>query len=273
MQIFDTIIKKDDSSRFTCIAIPFDAKKRFKRPKGTILVKGTINDVPFRSKLLSRGFGNHIMLLNKALQKKIGFTGDYLPAHVTMALDGVSEKKSGAKPDLAQCHVDAVTAICSRRSIRKFSSEPISDTALDTILYAGLCAPSAKDMRPYHFVVIKDRDSLSELSRSNPNAYMLPDAACAIVICGDRNTESIREFLLADCSAAAQNILLCAHGLSLGAVWCGVVANSTWSKLIARKLSLPMKVEPVAVIALGHTLKGKPASDNWDAGKIHDERW
>ncbi len=64
------------------------------------------------------------VLLGKALQKEIGFSGDDFPARVTMGLDDVGEKKSDDKPLLIQGNIDVVTAIASRRSIRKFSSEP-----------------------------------------------------------------------------------------------------------------------------------------------------
>lgn len=55
--IFDTIIKKDEADRFTLIEVPFPAREVFRKPKGTILVHGTINGITYRSKLLVRGGG------------------------------------------------------------------------------------------------------------------------------------------------------------------------------------------------------------------------
>lgn len=80
---------------------------------------------------------------------------------------------------------------------------------------------------------------------------MLESAACGIVICGDKNAEGMKEFLYADCAAAAQNILLCIHGLGLGGVWYGVAAHSDWQKFMAACFELPPKLEPVLVIAVG----------------------
>ena len=120
---------------------------------------------------------------------------------------------------------------------------------------------------------MKDKTMLAALASYNPNARMLADAACAMIVCGDRNAEGMKEFLYADCAAVSQNILLCAHGLGLGAVWCGVVMNSDWKKRIAKELKFPVKVEPISVIALGYPNESKEEEDRWDAGKIHFDRW
>ena len=102
---------------------------------------------------------------------------------------------------------------------------------------------------------------------------MLKDAACGIVVCGDRNNEGRKEFLYEDCAAATQNILLSSHGLGLGAVWCGVVQNSDWKKLIIDTLNLPLKIEPVSVIALGYPDECRQAEERWDSGKVHFDKW
>lgn len=152
-------------------------------------------------------------------------------------------------------------------------AKAIDDKMLNTLLTAGLQAPSAKNKRPCHIVVVKDKTMLAALASYNPNARMLADAACAMIVCGDRNAEGMKEFLYADCAAVSQNILLCAHGLGLGAVWCGVVMNSDWKKRIAKELKFPVKVEPISVIALGYPNESKEEEDRWDAGKIHFDRW
>ena len=274
MQIFDTKIVRDESGRLTYIELPFDAKNVFNKPKGTIFVTGTINDIPYRSKLLSRGNGKQIMSFDKSLQKAIGFCGETMPVHITMLPEDVDmQNNTDVKPIVDTCNIDVLTAIRTRHSIRKYTSEPIVDGLLNTILHAGLYAPTAKNKRPYHFIVIKNRDTLSELSCNNPNASMLVHAACGIVICGDRNIEGMKEFLYADCAAAAQNILLCIHSLGLGGVWCGVAANSEWYKLIIEKLNLPLKVQPIAVIALGNPDENKVSNGKWESEKIHYDIW
>lgn len=274
MRTFDTIIGKDASGRLTVIEIPFDAKEVFCRPKGTIYVNGTINGVEYRGKLLSRGKGSFLFVLDKTLQKSIGYNGNAMMVHVTMSAEKPDMQQEDIRePVTADCHMDTLTAIKTRQSIRRFTSQPVSEELLQTILCAGLYAPSAKNKRPFHFVVIRDKQLLSELSQSNSNAVMLESCALAIAICGDRSVEGMKEFLYADCAAAAQNMLLAIHSLGLGGVWCGVVANSDWRKLLIHKLTLPPKLEPVTVLAVGWPDETKAMCSRWEAGKIHYEKW
>ena len=274
MQIFKAEIIKEENGRLVFLELPFAAKDVFSIQKGTIYVKGTMNDIEYRNKLLSRGNGKYILVLNKELQKRVGFVGERMTVSVTMDVE-----REGAKNDTlgevetAASDIDVVTAIRNRQSIRKFTSRQIEDKVLNTILNAGLQAPTAKNKRPYHFIVIKDRDVLGKLASRNSNAGMLKDAPCGILICGDSNIEGIREFLYADCAAAAQNMLLCCHGLGLGAVWCGVVRNSDWQKLLVEEFHIPVKIEPVAVIPIGYPDECREIANRWDNSKIHIDTW
>lgn len=274
MEQFDAQIKKDGSDRLTIMEIPFDAKAVFRKPKGTIYVSGTINGIGYRGKLLSRGNGKFIMVLNKAMQKSIGFDGQAMTANITMSAENLQPVRDvPEKPADITCGMDVLTAIKTRQSIRKFSSKPVSQDMVNTVLCAGMCAPTAKNKRPYHFIVIRDRHILSDLARHNPNAAMLEFSAGAIVICGDKNREGLKEFLYADCAAATQNMLLSIHGLGLGGVWCGVASNSEWRKLLIEQLTLPNKLEPVSVIGFGWPDEGKELNSRWDTAMVHYEKW
>ena len=225
-------------------------------------------------KLLSRGKGEYILVINKALQKAAGFHGDRMMVKVSMSAEREDVKKTDSNEmDTVRSNMDVITAIKSRKSIRRFTTEPVDDKILNTILTAGLQAPAAKNKRPCHLVVVREKTMLATLASHNPNARMLSDAACAIIVCGDRNVEGMREFLYADCAAASQNILLSAHGLGLGAVWCGVAMNSDWKKLNVEGLKLPVKVEPISVIALGYPGESKKEEDRWNTGKVHFDKW
>lgn len=274
MQIFDGEIKKDEGGRLTCIALPFNAKEVFCAPAGTIFVAGTINGAAYRSRLLARGGGSYCLVVGKALQKTVGFCGSPLAAHVTMAHEAETPPQlfGGDSAALAS-GMDVLTAIKTRRSIRHFTGEPIGPDALHTILAAGMCAPTAKNKRPCHFILLQNRRLLVELAQENPNAAMLEQAACGIVVCGDQAREGTKEFLHQGCAAATQNILLCAHGLGLGGVWCGVVAGSSWQKLLVQRLELPIKLLPVAVVALGHPSEAGAPRECWQPEKLHCEKW
>lgn len=274
MQYFKAEIIKNENGRLVYITLPFDAKEIFHITKGTIYVEGKINDVNYRSKLISRGKGIYILVLNKDMQKRVGFCGCKQMVDVSMRLE--QEELNNGKLKIIETmnsDVDVVTAIKTRRSIRKFKNKRVDDKLLYTILNAGLQAPTAKNKRPYHFIVVKDKDILGKLAQCNPNARMLENAACGIIVCGDSNIEGMKEFLYADCAAATQNILLCSHGLGVGAVWCGVVMNSEWKKLIIEEFDLPLKVVPTAIVAIGYPDEEKAINDGWESSKIHFDKW
>ena len=279
MQTFPAEILKDTAGRLTYLPLPFSAREIFHQPKGTIYVQGTINGIPYRSRLLSRGSGCYIMLIDKVLQKSLGFCGLPLPVSVTMSLDAPAQPSgspAAPSPSLSPCAMDTITAVKTRTSVRHYTDAPITPDALNTLLYAGMCAPSAKNKRPWHFLLLEDRNLLTELSATNPNARMLAGAACGIVVCGDRNIEGTNDFLCEACAAATQNILLCAHSLALGAVWCGVLPHSPWQKLLTQTLNLPPKVSPIIVIALGHPAPSATSPEKaapWDPAKLHRATW
>lgn len=274
MEIFDALIQKDNAGRLTFFEIPFDARKRFRKPKGTIYVSGMINDVQYRSKLLSRGGGKFILVVDKTLQKSIGFNGQIMSAHITMLskdMEQVGEKQK--EPIAVSSDMDVITAMKTRQSIRKFTSKPVEENMITAILCCGMYAPTAQNKRPYHFIVIRNRRILVEFAKQSVHAAMLADAAGAIIVCGDKNVEGMKELLYADCASAAQNILLGIHGLGLGGVWCGVASNSDWRKMMIATLELPPKMEPFAVIAYGWPDEEKELIDRWDKGKVHYDKW
>ncbi|MDW7754170.1 MAG: nitroreductase family protein, partial [Brevefilum sp.] len=113
-------------------------------------------------------------------------------------------------------------AIFTRRSVRDFKHDPVSDNDLNDLLRAAMQAPSAKNEQPWHFIVIDDPEILHAIPEFHPYSKMLMDAPLAILVCSDRKLETKRASWLQDCSAATQNILLAAHALGLGAVWLGI---------------------------------------------------
>lgn len=182
-------------------------------------------------------------------------------------------KRTHGGPAFAATNMDVLTAIRERRSIRRYTGEPVSEEQLNTILHAGLCAPTARNRRPFHFIVIREEERLTELAKGKLHARMLSSAACGIVVCGDKTVEDRMEHFYADCFAATQNILLAIHGLGLGGVWLGVTRNSEFDQVIKKTLELPASIEPTAVIALGHPAEERPSPQTWEESKIHYEKW
>lgn len=175
------------------------------------------------------------------------------------------------QPVLHSCDMDVLTAIETRRSIRRYTGEPVSEEMLHTLLHAGFCAPSAKNCRPWEFVVVRSRDKLKCFSEHAQYQKMAEHAAFAIVVCGDTRRLDHHDLLLNDCSAAVENILLAAHGLGLGAVWCGIVNELV--NFFRQQLSLPEEVLPVALVAVGHPAEERPVPERYDPSHVHFEAY
>ncbi|MFO7968219.1 MAG: nitroreductase family protein [Archaeoglobaceae archaeon] len=173
--------------------------------------------------------------------------------------------------------MDALEMISRRRSIRKYRDEEIDDDKIETLLKSAMYAPSAINEQPWHFIVVKDKDSLKELSKTLAYGKMLSEAAAAIVICADKGLCKTKEdFWVQDCSAATQNILLAATAMGIGSVWLGIYPNKDRVKAIADHFGVPENIVPFNVISLGYPqderdLKEKP--ERFKKDRIHYSRW
>ncbi|MGQ9621098.1 MAG: nitroreductase family protein [Bacteroidales bacterium] len=164
--------------------------------------------------------------------------------------------------------------LLTRRSIRKYTGEKINDRDIDLIIKAGMYAPSANNKRPWHFVIIDDREVMDRIMTAHPYASMLKDASHAIVVCGDLKKQNAPGYYLLDCSAATQNVLLAAHALGYGAVWLGVEPREGRIRAISEILKLPEDIRPVSVVSVGVPAE-KPHAlpERYEPGKIRKNRW
>jgi nitroreductase len=163
--------------------------------------------------------------------------------------------------------VEAVDLIFKRRSIRKFTDEPVSNAQIDLLLQAAMAAPTAMNLKPWHFVVVTEAEILRRINHTLIFGKM--KAPCAVSVCGDlRAGKRVEKFWIQDCSAATENLLLAATGLGLGAVWCGVTPIERYQKQIAEILLLPQGVIPLNVIFIGHPAEEKPPRTQYDPKNI-----
>lgn len=105
-----------------------------------------------------------------------------------------------------------------RRSIRKFTEEEVSEELIDELLHAAMSGPSACNRRPWDFYVITNQEVLKNLESATRFTKM--KARLAIVVCGNLSRalpQQLAAYWIQDCSAATENILLCATDLGLGA--------------------------------------------------------
>ncbi len=164
-------------------------------------------------------------------------------------------------------------AILARRSIRKYTPDPVSDENIDKMLQAAMAAPLGGNRKTLHFIIIKDRDTLNKLAEDHPYAKMLSDAPLCIAVCGDPSMTPLpRNFVPQDCSAATMNILHAAVALGLGAVWIGLALDEHYD--MARKhLNIPENIHPHNLIAICHPAEHKEPRTQYEKTRIHHEKW
>lgn len=164
-------------------------------------------------------------------------------------------------------------AIHTRRSIRKYTGEPVSKEDEKTIIRAACYAPSAHNYQPWRFVVVREKATLQRIADEHPYAKMLPQAGMCIVVCGDTKVQNRAGFIAEDCAAAIQNMLLAAHGLGLGAVWCGLYPVEERAKCVAGCLGIPDDIIPVGLVVLGHPAQTREAGERYKEELVHQEQW
>jgi nitroreductase len=165
--------------------------------------------------------------------------------------------------------------IFSRRSVRKYQNKDVPDEMVRDLLEAAMAAPSAVAKDPWHFIVVRDAGTRKKIAEGLPNGKMLVDAPVGIVVCGDLQKAhcELISYLLQDCSAAIENLLLAATALGLGAVWLGVHPRDERIAHLRAIFSLPEHIVPVSAIALGWPLVKPVARTRFNSGAVHVEKW
>lgn len=173
----------------------------------------------------------------------------------------------------ATTHTDnAYKAIMTRTSVRSYSDRSVSEPQIDSLLRAAMAAPTARDARPWQFIVITDRATLDSIAANCPNIKMAADAPLAIAVCGDM-TKALegdgRDYWIQDCSAATENLLVAANAMELGAVWCGIYPIPERVSFISSLLDLPEQIIPLNIITIGYPAAPATPKEKFDTSRIH----
>ena len=158
----------------------------------------------------------------------------------------------------------AINNIMTRTSIRQYTDETVSKADIETMLRAGMAAPTAVNRQPWHFVAVTDKTKLAELA--GRRGGMIKQAGVAIVVCGNMDKAMQgpgQAFWVQDCSAATENILLAANAIGLGAVWTGCYPMDDRVAEVSKTLKLPKTIVPLCVIAIGHPAEQPAPKDKW----------
>lgn len=159
----------------------------------------------------------------------------------------------------------------TRRSIREYTDEQVTDEQVEAMLKAAMAAPSAQDLRPWHFVVVRKRKLLDKLAEVHKYAHMLGKAPLGIVVCGDE--EVSERHWVEDTCAATQNLLLAATAVGLGGVWISVYPSKKRQKYVRDLLDIPDHIGVLCLVAIGHPAEEKEPRTYYDPKRVHQEKW
>lgn len=169
--------------------------------------------------------------------------------------------------------MDLFSAILNRRSIRKYSDKEIPAGIIDELLKSAMYAPSAMNNQAWQFVVVNQRKKLDEILKVISHAEMLKSAQAAILICGDLNLEKNIDYIQQNCSAATQNLMLCAHGFGFGSCWIGVYPVKETISGMQKLFNLPEFVIPISLVSLGYPAENPIAEERYKTEKVHFNEW
>ena len=161
-------------------------------------------------------------------------------------------------------------ALLKRRSVRKFTDEPVCDEHIEELLNAAMSGPSACNRCPWEFFVITESETLEKLRGASRFSKM--KAPLAIIVCGNLSRAlpvQMSAYWIQDCSVATENILLRATDLGLGAVWCGVHPQKRAEQKVSEILALNKNWIPLNIIWLGHPDEEPEARVQYDSKRVH----
>ena len=164
----------------------------------------------------------------------------------------------------------------TRRTVRKFTAEGISDETLTELLDAATLAPTRLDRRPLHYLVIRSDTIKTKLAEALQVRPYIEGAPVVIAVCADPVISPTWEL---DGSAAIENMLLAATALGLGGTWVGPRRSQRWEQaveVLRQVVGFPDNLRVVSLVSIGHP-EGESRSydpgEKLDPTRIHYDHW
>ncbi len=182
------------------------------------------------------------------------------------AKDSETEQKSSSDA--------ALECIMTRASVRSYTDKQVDDSLINKVLRAGMAAPTAANQQPWQFVVVTDQNLKDSITAAFEYSKMVAHCSFAVVVCGDmdnlfKGDSPEGGYWEQDCSAASENMLLAAHALGLGGVWCGVYPIKERIQTLRGILKLPDNLMPLNIMAFGYPAQNPTPKDKWVPSKVH----
>ena len=171
--------------------------------------------------------------------------------------------------------MDHLKPILERRSHRAYSDKPIPEEVVTNILKAGMFAPSAMNSQPWEFLIMKDDEKRTKVSDLVPYWSMLKKAPLAILVLANTANyrASTKEFIVQDCAASTQNILLAAQAQGLGGVWLGLYPKEDRMAKISKIYNIPEHVQPFSITAMGYPYRELRPHRTFKEEKVHIDEY
>jgi len=142
--------------------------------------------------------------------------------------------------------LDVFETIRKRRSVRSYARTPVPDEVLVKVLDAARLAPSAGNIQPWRFIIVRDEEKRARIAKGCRYGKFLDESPVVIVACGDKKASP--RWYVVDTSIALEHVVLAATALGLGTCWIGMFNK----KDLREMLKLPENLEIVALMALGY---------------------
>ncbi len=160
-------------------------------------------------------------------------------------------------------------AIFKRTSIRRFTDREVEPEKIDSILRAGMAAPSGGNQQPWEFFVVRSADIIRKLSGSSLYSGCAKDANVVIVPCYRTRELMYPELVEMDMSACVENMLIETASLGLGGVWLSIAPYEDRMRNVDVLLGTDDKLRPFALIPVGYPQMERAAQDRYDEARIH----
>ena len=169
--------------------------------------------------------------------------------------------------------MDALDAIFTRKSIRSYTDQQISEDTINILIKAAMSAPSAHNQHPWHFIVIQEHPDLEALANQFTYGKMLATSPLAILLCCDTNGLRSPDFWTQDMSAATENILIASRAQDLGAVRIGLYPKSENVKFVIDYFRLPEWIIPFSLISIWYPAETPEVKNRFSESRVHRNTW
>jgi nitroreductase len=167
--------------------------------------------------------------------------------------------------------------ILKRRSIRKFLEKDVEEEKLREILKAAMYSPSAMHLRPWEFIVVKNKEIKEKISEATPYCSFAKNAPVILII-GAKVNNFVKHWI-EDCSIVAENIYLEATNQGLGTCFCQIfghkILGEDSEEYIRKLINAPKNFRILCIMPIGYPAEEKePHSEKeFDENKIHYDKW